>query len=262
MTPFDHVLLIAFNGKRNLDIPGGKDRVLPKEPVKRMSYFRSRVETLLRSREAMNQVNEWADLAPRQLVNHILSFLFHPDELVKWRAVTLLGLVVNRMAEEDLESARNFMRRLMWSLNDESGGIGWGSAETMGEIMALNETLAREYGCILLSYARADCNPLENALLERGVLWGIGRLAQARPELVKESGTYLLPYLSSSDPIHRGYTLWILSFLRADPPPEVPDSLLLDTSSMNLYENETLSSWRICDLAQRLRERLPGKKEN
>lgn len=224
-----------------------------------MSYLRSRLESLIKSSDALSRVNEWDDLAPCRVVNYLLSFLFNPDESVKWRAVTFLGLVVNRMAEEDLESARNIMRRLMWSLNDESGGIGWGSAETMGEIMAVNETLAREYGCILISYVRPDGNPLENALLERGVLWGIGRLAQARPELVEESGNHLLPYLSSSDPIHRGYTLWALSFLDADLSPEVPASLLLDTTSLDLYDNGLLRSYLICDLAQRMREKSHKK---
>jgi len=40
------------------------------------------------------------------------------------------------------------MRRLMWNLNDESGGIGWGNPEAMGEILACHEALANEYAPI------------------------------------------------------------------------------------------------------------------
>jgi len=55
-----------------------------------------------------------------------------------------------------MESARVIMRRLMWSLNDESGGIGWGAPEAMGEIMARHEQLTKEYSAILGSYIRED----------------------------------------------------------------------------------------------------------
>jgi hypothetical protein len=46
-----------------------------------------------------------------------------------------MGEVMAHLADKDMESARVIMRRLMWSLNDESGGIGWGAPEAMGEIV-------------------------------------------------------------------------------------------------------------------------------
>ena len=36
----------------------------------------------------------------------------------------------------------------MWTLNDESGGIGWGSPEVMGEILAAHKGLAEIQGRI------------------------------------------------------------------------------------------------------------------
>ena len=216
-----------------------------------MAFVRSRVESLLRTPGPVAGSGEWERIPPRRLVNHLLSFLFHREAWLKWRAVTALGQVVNRMAEENLESARNFMRRLMWSLNDESGGIGWGSAETMGEAMAVNATLAREYHCILLSYVQESGNPLENPLLERGVLWGIGRLAEARPELVEGCGCHLLPYLESGDPILRGHALWALSFLNAPIPAGLLDALMEDVSEIELYEGGELHRIQIRELAGR-----------
>ena len=59
-----------------------------------------------------------------------------------------MGALVFSLAEQDMESARVVMRRLMWNLNDESGGIGWGSPEAMGEIMARHSGLAEEYSKI------------------------------------------------------------------------------------------------------------------
>jgi hypothetical protein len=101
-------------------------------------------------------------LPPRQTINPLLSFIQSGNEKIKWGAVKAMGVVVSQLADLDLESARVIMRRLMWSLNDESGGIGWGSPEAMGEILATHRGLAHEYAHILLSYAREDGNYLEH----------------------------------------------------------------------------------------------------
>lgn len=44
-----------------------------------------------------------------------------------------------------MEKACTVMRRLMWTLNDEFGGIGWGVPEAMGEIMVCHKGLAHIY---------------------------------------------------------------------------------------------------------------------
>ncbi len=144
----------------------------------------------------------------RQVVNPLFSFFYNSDELIRWRAVAAMGAVVSNLADHDMESARVIMRRLIWNLNDESGGIGWGSPEAMGEIMASHGRLAGEYHKILISYIMPDGNYLEHEILQRGVLWGIGRLAHARPHLVKKIADLLCPYMESPDPILRGLAAW------------------------------------------------------
>lgn len=227
-----------------------KVETVKSESRKGMAAMRQSVERLLRSSGPLAGSDEWPRAPDQQLVNYFLSFLFHPVPTMKWRSVSALGMVVNRMAQENIESARNIMRRLIWSLNDESGGIGWGSAETMGEIMAVNGTLAREYHCILLSYVQKEGNPLENPLLERGVLWGIGRLAQQRPELVEGCGCHLLPFLRSEDPIHRGYALWALGFMNEEIPARLLAPLTEDGTELQIYEDDTLKTVRISELAR------------
>lgn len=95
-----------------------------------------------------------------------------------------MGAFVANLADEDIESARVIVRRLMWQLNDESGGIGWGAPEVMGEILARHEGLAGEYANILTSHIKEDGNSLEHEPLQRDALWGVARLAQVRPDLV------------------------------------------------------------------------------
>ncbi len=163
----------------------------------------------LRKKDFEKSLEEICQLPARLVVNPLFSFLYSSDENIKWRSITVLGEVVSRLAERDLESARIVMRRLMWNLNDESGGIGWGSPETMGEIMARSAKLAQEFSHILISYIRPDGNFLEHELLQRGVLWGLGRLAHVRPERVKDAAPFLEPYLTSGDPNLRGHAVWV-----------------------------------------------------
>lgn len=149
-----------------------------------------------------------SDLPEKQAVNPLFSFLHSSDPLIKWHAVTAMGMVLARLADREPESARVIMRRLMWNLNDESGGIGWGSPEAMGEILARQNRLADEYHTILVSYIDPEGNFIEYEILQRGVLWGIGRLSHARKELMKNAAPLLLPYLDSADPHIRGLAGW------------------------------------------------------
>src|SRR3990172_6418108 len=88
-------------------------------------------------------------LPGRQVINPLFAGFCDRDSLLRWRSVTAMGLVVSRLADENMESARVVMRRFMWNLNEESGGIGWGCPEALGEGMARSERLADEFGCIL-----------------------------------------------------------------------------------------------------------------
>ena len=163
---------------------------------------------LLCHKDFEKSLEKICQLPARQAVNPLFSFFYNSDELVRWRAVAAMGAVVSNLADHDMESARVIMRRLIWNLNDESGGIGWGSPEAMGEIMARHERLAEEYHKILISYIMPDGNYLEHEILQRGVLWGIGRLAHARPYLVKKFADLLCPYMESPDPILRSLAVW------------------------------------------------------
>jgi hypothetical protein len=221
-------------------------------PAARLGSLRREMTRLLEADDFVARFAEWTRYPPRRIVSSLLSFLCSTDETIKWRAVTAVGTVVAAMADDDMEGARTIMRRLIWSLNDESGGIGWGAPEAMGEIMARHGQLADEYYRILLSYVDPDGNRLEHGLLERGALWALGRLARERPRLLEGSIRIILPYLQSEDPIQRGLAAWILGFLIRPPSLEWLDRVLEDHTEIVIYERETLHRYRISELAARL----------
>lgn len=192
----------------------------------------------------------------RQAINPLFSFLFHKDNKIKWAAVTAMGKIVSCLAGDDMESARVIMRRLMWNLNDESGGIGWGSPEAMGEIVASHEDLAREYAPILLSYAREDGNFQENEIMQRGVLWGIGRLASAFPLFTKEASTAIIPFLGSPDASVRAHAGWVCGILGDEGARPGLGSLTGDAAEIEMYLEGSIKTQRVKDLAQTALNRL------
>lgn len=144
-----------------------------------MRKIKQQVYDLITINDEAKAITELLQIPPSKSVNPLFSFIQSTDEALKWRAIRAMGKVVAKMASENLESARVVMRRLMWSLNDESGGIGWGAPEAMGEIMAQDERLAGEYKKILFSYVEKEGNYLEHEPLRKGAIWAIERISNA-----------------------------------------------------------------------------------
>ncbi|MBF0510416.1 MAG: HEAT repeat domain-containing protein [Deltaproteobacteria bacterium] len=213
---------------------------------------------LLQAPDAALGLDAIARFPARKVINPLFLALCSGDEQVKWRAVTAMGRVVGQLADDDMEAARMVMRRFMWNLNDESGGIGWGCAEAMGEIMAGQAGLASEYAHMLLSYIQPDGNYLEHPMLRRGALWGLGRMAQTRPQLLNqwEAARHLMPYLEDGDAQARGLAVWSLGLLGAGPVRSGIEALLSDEAEMQLYRDGRLIFCRIKDLAAEARPRV------
>jgi hypothetical protein len=221
--------------------------------------LKQRVLELLRSEELDLALEALCSIPPRRVINSLFSFLYSTDEQIRWRTVTAMGAVVARLADEEMEQARIIMRRLMWNLNDESGGIGWGSPEAMGEILACHEFLAKEYAPILISYARKDGNYLELEMLQRGLLWGVARLSQVRPYLIQDAVPHFMPYLQSMDTVVRGLAVWLMGVLEAGDARTALEALTDDDAELSVYQNRKLINRCVKELAEAALKRLPGR---
>ncbi|MBT8380063.1 MAG: hypothetical protein KJN64_12620 [Ignavibacteria bacterium] len=148
--------------------------------------FKKQILEFLRQENFESKLNDIHQLLPMKVVNALLSILVTTDEELRNRVVKSFGEVVSQLAEKDIEAARILMRRLMLSVTEESGGIGWNTPEAMGEIMARSEQLANEYHKILISYTMGGGNELDFVELQKSVIAGLKRLSEVRPELVEE----------------------------------------------------------------------------
>ena len=214
--------------------------------------LKKKVLEILSGNDFNERLSEIRGVPGRQVVNHLFSCLYHTDELIKWRAVTAMGDVVSSIADADIESARVVMRRLMWNLNDESGGIGWGSPEAMGEIIARNMRLGEEYSRILISYINKDGNYLENEVLQQGVIWGIGRIAGLKPHLMRDSFVFLIPCLESGDATLRGLSVWAIGAIDAVRARSVLSPLKNDDSVIKIYSDGIIGSFMIKNIVNKI----------
>ncbi|NQU13513.1 MAG: HEAT repeat domain-containing protein [Desulfobacteraceae bacterium] len=226
-------------------------------PQRMSSRQRKRkVLELLGSGDLDRALDSLCQMPARQIINPLLSFLVTTDPKIKWASVTAIGVVVANLADHDREDARVVMRRLMWQLNDESGGIGWGCPEAMGEIIACHAGLAGEFAEVLVSYVREDGNFLEYEPLQRGAVWGIGRVAQVDSHLVDDSIPHLLPFLKSPDAALRGLTAWALGLLGAQEAYLGIEGLLGDPSAVEIYRDRKLGVLPVMNLATEALARL------
>lgn len=217
----------------------------------------------------LDEIRQKLDEIPvKVVVNALFSAICRDNDQLRWKAIQCMGIYVGRLAEEDMEEARIVMRRLLWSLNDESGGIGWGAPESMAEIMVCHKELAEEYIHMLISYMREDGeelfqdgNYLEHEVLQRGLLWGIGRLAAARPKMLLQRNvpTDLLHYLDSADPTVRGLAARNLGLLAAEEAVPALQKREDDRSPVILFEHGELKTVTVGSLAGRALEQISSK---
>ena len=194
-----------------------------------------------------------------ELIHALFSALCRADETMRLRAALAFGRVVARLAAREMEAARVVMRRLLWSLNDESGGIGWGAPEAIAATIAESQVLADEYLHMLVSYLKEDGdepyqdgNFLELPALQRGLLWGIGHIAPLYSDrlLAMDVAVELEKYLSSPDKAVVGLALWCFTRLKAAAPDTLLEPLLADQTVVTLYVDAEPRSVTVGGLAR------------
>lgn len=195
-------------------------------------------------------LEELCRLPGLQAVNPLFSLLLHQEEKPRWRAVIAMGVVVKNLADTNMEGGRTVMRRLMWSLNEESGGIGWGAPEAMAEIMACHEGLAEEFSAVFTSYMDKAGNFLEYEVLQRGVLWGLARLAVARPDLVRGAVAHVGKYLESTDAAVRGLAARAAGLLMAANVRPQLQALVDDNAEFRSFIDTQLVNLRVGEVAE------------
>ncbi len=182
----------------------------------------------------------------RRVLSALLPLTYQPEGLVRWRALEALGVAAGRVADRDPEFVRGILRRLLWSLSDESGSIGWSAPEALGEIIASRPQLFAEFAPLVVSLFEM----LEEEYFHPGVLWAIGRIASRAPDLVREALAPALAFLSDPRPQVRGMAARCLGNLGLLEATASLQGLITDESPVCLYEEGSLLNTTVGRLAQ------------
>jgi HEAT repeat protein len=201
-----------------------------------------------------------AAIPPDKALKPLFSSLCSCEPVVKWHAVSAMGQTVATLADGEMEAARVVMRRFMWMLNDESGGIGWGVPEAMGECLARHAGLAGEYTHVLVSFMREDGFYLELPALQQGLLWGVARLAAVAPDALRARAAvrYLLPYLDADDHVVKGLACLALGRLGDGLLTPALPPLVTDQRPISLYQDGIFLETTVGELAHQAVARLGG----
>ena len=212
---------------------------------------RHQVKEILKNPDRQTALDQLAQIPDNQLKGHLFSHFYALDALIRFRSVTAMGHLGFRMADTHMETARDLMRRLMWNLNDESGGIGWGSAEAMGEILSRHSGLAAEFDSILFSFLDPEANFIDNPQLQQSILWGIGTYTQAAPDQITTYSTSLIvPFMDDKDPVKKAYAIRALNHAGPWSLGNRSEYLFAEQTTILMYTGWAFETTRICDLVR------------
>jgi hypothetical protein len=132
-------------------------------------------------------------------------------------------------AGRGLEVVRESLRRTLWLMNDESGGLLWCGPQLMGAVLANVPALCDEYLALLGTF-------LEEEPFRVGTRWALWRIATVRPTPVADFAPDLVASLTDPDAAVRGHAALALRTLLPAPPPAALAALAVDEAPLTVFD--------------------------
>lgn len=174
----------------------------------------------------------------RKVIRILLGFLYDPDDYTHWLAIDALGRVGVALAATHPEKTRELVRRLLWSLNDESGGNAWGATGAIGAIAAGDPGLFGHYLGMMV-----PCPDDIHACPE--FIWAVATAGRKSPAVSREYIPFLMDALRSEHAQIRAYAAWGLGVLGAGEALAALGALSGDHAPAAVYEGDGLYHRRL-----------------
>ncbi len=167
-------------------------------------------------------------------INQAFSFLYSEDEFYRFRGAEALGHLCRG------EKAREYILRLFWHLNDESGAYCIGAPLGIAEI-------GRSNPFQFTGFKNKFVSLLDNWEVERKyVAYGIGRTAEIIKDAYPNPVEKLLEKIEEiNDENFVIYAIWALKKLGEDVRRFMNDERIAD-----FYDGEAIVKVRICDIVK------------
>ncbi len=223
-------------------------KAVPKTPdAKRGHISKKTLRNLLEQGLYDDVVNEAR--ADKGIIRKLISSAYDKKDVVSWRAIEALGLVAGALTGEGkTEIVRDAVRRLLWSMGEESGGIGWSAAEMIGEIIRNNPDEFADMTPIVWSFR-------EEEMFRPGILWAMGRIADVRPDLVSFIAKDMRQMFADRNPAVRGYAAWVAGILGDEHLVENVKGLSGDDGEVDFYCRGELLKKKVMDIVEEIRNK-------
>jgi hypothetical protein len=144
----------------------------------------------------------------RKALSLLIRMAYDKETLVGWRAIKAVGRIANVLVKTEPEFLRIAVRRLLWSLSDESGGIGWAAPELLGEIVHSDPE-----GFADIIPLIAEVYGIEEQTFRPGVVYALARIAEVSPEMIVSFQKIIIRSLVDTNPLIRIYALDLIGLL-------------------------------------------------
>ncbi len=197
-----------------------------------------------------NDLAEIASLAKKhkRVLSILVQSAYDKESLAAWRAIRAVGHVARELVEKDYEFLRETVRKLLWSLSNESGGIGWSAPEMLGEIVSADPV---KFSDIIPLIANAYDS---EDVFKPGVLYALSRIAEASPEQVIPHQKLFLKALSDRNPLIKIYGLEgiinMRKHLNFERTLSKIEALTLDKDEVWVYGRDNFIPIEVGDMAQ------------
>ncbi|HMK59773.1 MAG TPA: hypothetical protein VK452_01340 [Dissulfurispiraceae bacterium] len=178
----------------------------------------------------------------KNVIKWLISFSYDKEGVMTWRAIEAMGYVAKELGAARQDILRDAVRKLLWSMGDESGGIGWSAPEFLGEIVRRVPDSFSDLVPILWSNR-------EEASFRPGVVWAMIRIAEVRPNLPDIAAGELSELAEDPSPTVRGYTAVLAKLIHSDCKNEILLKLSEDLDTLFYFRNGELNSVTVAELA-------------
>jgi hypothetical protein len=144
----------------------------------------------------------------RRALSQLVRIAYDKETLAGWRAIKAIGRVAQELVKTDEEFLRVTIRKLLWSLSDESGGIGWAAPEILGEIVSADPEKFSDIIPLI-----AEVYEIEEQVFRPGVVYALMRIAETAPESVLNYQKIIIRSLMDNNPLLRTYALDLVRLL-------------------------------------------------
>lgn len=206
-----------------------------------------------RSLESNNLQNLLAvSKEPRKVISQLIRIAYDKETLAGWRAIKAIGVIAKEKVKTDYDFLRETVRKLLWSLSDESGGIGWSAPEIIGEIVSSDPDRFRDIIPLI-----AEVYSVEEKVFRPGVIYAMGRVAESDPESVLEQKDLIIKALFDDNPLTRVYALEALNLIKgllnsqeAQSVKKFIEALQTDRSEVWVYKNDGFMNTQVDETAR------------